>query len=70
MWDLVAATGKQAGDCVVELDEFEPSVISGHLLKLLANIFNTYPNMVFIFTGSIFSLMKTLFEPKSTSPLY
>ncbi|MEM0313817.1 MAG: ATP-binding protein, partial [Candidatus Bathyarchaeia archaeon] len=46
------------------------SVISGHLLKLLANIFNTYPNIVFIFTGSMFGLLKTLLEPKSTSPLY
>jgi len=71
MWDLLAAIGKQAGDSVIELDEVqELSVISGHLLKLLANIFNTYPNIVFIFTGSMFGLMKTLLEPKSTSPLY
>lgn len=71
MWDLLTAIGKQAGDCVIELDEVqELSVISGHLLKLLANIFNTYPNIVFIFTGSMFGLMKTLLEPKSTSPLY
>ena len=71
MWDLLAAIGKQAGNCVIELDEVqELSVISGHLLKLLANIFNTYQNIVFIFTGSMFGLMKTLLEPKSTSPLY
>jgi AAA+ ATPase superfamily predicted ATPase len=71
MWDLLAAIGKQAGNCVVELDEVqELSVISGHLLKLLANIFNTHPNMVFIFTGSMFGLMKTLLEPRSASPLY
>ncbi|MEM2768203.1 MAG: ATP-binding protein [Candidatus Bathyarchaeia archaeon] len=71
MWELLAAIGKQAGDCAIELDEVqELSVISGHLLKLLANIFNTYPNIVFIFTGSMFGLLKTLLEPKSTSPLY
>jgi AAA+ ATPase superfamily predicted ATPase len=71
MWDLLAAIGKQAGHCVIELDEVqELSIISGHLLKLLANIFNTYPNTVFIFTGSMFGLMKTLLEPTSTSPLY
>jgi len=71
MWDLLAAIGKQTENCVIELDEVqELLVISGHLLKLLANIFNTYPNMIFVFTGSMFGLMKTLLEPTSTSPLY
>jgi AAA+ ATPase superfamily predicted ATPase len=71
IWDLLAAMGQQTDQCVTELDEVqELSVISGHLLKLLANIFNTYPNVVFIFTGSMFGLVKTLLEPKSTSPLY
>lgn len=70
-WDLLATIGRRGGDCVIELDEVqELAVISGHLLKLLANIFNTYPNIVFIFTGSIFGLMKTLLEPGSSSPLY
>jgi AAA+ ATPase superfamily predicted ATPase len=36
----------------------------------LANIFNTHPNVVFILTGSMFGLMKTLLEPRSTSPMY
>lgn len=71
MWDLLATIGRQGGNCVIELDEVqELSVISGHLLKLLANVFNTYPNIVFIFTGSMFGLMKTLLEPGSSSPLY
>jgi hypothetical protein len=71
MWDLLGAIGKRAGDCVIELDEVqELSAISGHLLRLLANIFNTHPNVVFIFTGSMFGLMKTLLEPRSTSPMY
>jgi AAA+ ATPase superfamily predicted ATPase len=71
MWDLLATIGKQTQNCVIELDEVQELwVISGHLLKLLANIFNTDPNIVFIFTGSMFGLMKTLLEPTSTSPLY
>jgi AAA+ ATPase superfamily predicted ATPase len=71
MWDLLATIGKQTQNCIIELDEVqELSVISGHLLKLLANTFNTYPNIVFVFTGSMFGLMKTLLEPTSTSPLY
>jgi len=71
MWDLLSIMGRQKGSYVIELDEVqELAVISGHLLKMLANIFNTYPNMTFVFTGSIFGLMKTLIEPKSSSPLY
>jgi len=71
MWDLLAVIGRQGGDCVIELDEVqELAVISGHLLKLLANIFNMYPNIVFVFTGSMFGLMKTLLEPGPSSPLY
>ncbi|MBC7107666.1 MAG: ATP-binding protein [Methanomassiliicoccales archaeon] len=69
--DLLEAIGDQAGDCVIELDEVqELAAISGRLLKLLANIFNTHPNIVFVFTGSMFGLMKTLLEPESSSPLY
>ena len=71
VWDLLETIGNQAGDCVIELDEIqELAAISGRLLRLLANIFNTHPNMVFIFTGSMFGLMKTLLEPASSSPLY
>jgi len=70
-WDLLAAVGREGGNCVIELDEVqELAVISGHLLKLLANIFNTYRNVVFVFTGSLFGLMKTLLEPGPSSPLY
>lgn len=71
VWDLLEAIGNQAGNCVIELDEVqELAAISGRLLKLLANIFNTHPNIVFIFTGSMFGLMKTLLEPGASSPLY
>jgi AAA+ ATPase superfamily predicted ATPase len=71
VWDLLETIGNQAGDCVIELDETqELAAISGRLLRLLANIFNTHPNIVFVFTGSMFGLMKTLLEPASSSPLY
>lgn len=71
VWDLLQAIGNQAGNCVIELDEVqELAAISGRMLKLLANIFNTYPNIVFVFTGSMFGLMKTLLEPGPSSPLY
>jgi AAA+ ATPase superfamily predicted ATPase len=71
MRDLLASIGRQNRRIVIELDEIqELSAISGHLLKLLAYIFNTYSNLVFVFTGSMFGLTKTLLEPSSTSPLY
>ena len=71
MWDLLNVIGGLKGDHVIELDEVqELAVISGQLNKMLGNIFNTCPNVVFVFTGSIFGLMKTLIEPGSSSPLY
>jgi AAA+ ATPase superfamily predicted ATPase len=69
--ELLAALGRQTEEWVIELDEVqELSAVSGHLLKILANIFNTYRNLTFVFTGSMFGLIKTLLEPSSTSPLY
>ena len=69
--DLFAAVGRLGGKCVVELDEVqELAPISGLLLKVLAKVFNTYSNLVFIFTGSMFGLMRTLLESGPTSPLY
>jgi len=71
LWDLLDAIGRQKEDYVIELDEVqELAAISGRLLKVLANLFNTHPNITFVFTGSMFGLMKTLLEPNSTSPLY
>jgi len=71
MWDLLGVVGRLKGDHVIELDEVqELAVISGQLLKMLGNIFNSYPNIVFVFTGSVFGLMKTLIDPGSSSPLY
>ncbi len=69
--ELLDTLGRYRGGIVIALDEVqELSPFSAQLLKLLANIFNTHPKMVFIFTGSMFGLMKTLLEPSSTSPLY
>jgi AAA+ ATPase superfamily predicted ATPase len=70
-WDLLNALGRQKEHYVIELDEVqELAAISGRLLRILANLFNTHSNLTFVFTGSMFGLMKTLLEPTSASPLY
>jgi len=71
IWDLFDALGRQKETYVIELDEVQELVnISGRLLIILANLFNTHSNVNFVFTGSMFGVMKTLLEPTSTSPLY
>mgnify|MGYP005847700727 CR=1 FL=1 len=71
VWDLLNALGRQKEHYVIELDEVqELAAISGRLLRILANLFNTHSNLTFVFTGSMFGLMKTLLEPVSSSPLY
>lgn len=68
---FVRRLGRQEGIYVIELDEVQELVnVSGRLLKILANLFNTHSNVVFVFSGSMFGVMKTLLEPQSTSPLY
>lgn len=70
-WDLLDLLGSEARDCFIILDEVqELSSNSGALLKLLGNIFNTRPNVVFAFTGSFVGLSRTLLEPSATSPLF
>jgi AAA+ ATPase superfamily predicted ATPase/CBS domain-containing protein len=70
-WDLLNVLGSEGGNCVIELDEVqELSPITKKLLQLLANIFNTYRNIIFVFTGSWFSSLKVLLEPGPTSPLF
>ena len=70
-WDILNAIGSQTDKCVIELDEIqELSSVAGQFHRILGNIFNTYPNLVFVFTGSLFGLMRTITEPSSTSPLY
>jgi AAA+ ATPase superfamily predicted ATPase len=70
-WDLFGLLGSEKRDCVVVLDEVqELSSNAGALLKLLGNVFNTSPNIVFVFTGSLAGLSRTLLEPTTASPLY
>ncbi|MGA8275726.1 MAG: ATP-binding protein [Thermoplasmata archaeon] len=70
-WDLLDLLGSEKRDCLVVLDEVqELSSNAGALLKLLGNVFNTRPNIVFIFTGSLAGISRTLLEPTTTSPLY
>jgi AAA+ ATPase superfamily predicted ATPase len=58
-------------DFVIELDEVqELAAISGQLHKMLGNIFSTYRNLLFVFTGSMFGLIRTLLEPEASSPLF
>jgi hypothetical protein len=70
-WDLLDLLGSEKRPCLVVLDEVqELSSNAGALLKLLGNVFSTRPNIVFIFTGSLAGLSRTLLEPATTSPLY
>lgn len=70
-WDLLNLLGTENRDCVVVLDEVqELSSNSGVLLKLLGNVFNSRPNIVFVLTGSLVGLSRTLLEPTTASPLY
>ncbi|MFZ3355625.1 MAG: ATP-binding protein [Thermoplasmata archaeon] len=71
MWDLVNVIGEQSKRSVIILDEVqEVAAISGALLKALANVFNTHPEVVFLFTGSYFGILHTLLEPAQDSPLF
>ncbi len=70
-WDLLDLLGTESKDCIIVLDEIqELSANSGRLLKLLGNLFNTRPNITFIFTGSLVGLSRTLLDPTTSSPLY
>lgn len=71
-WNLLDMLGRQNKSLVIELDEVqELSAVSGPLLKLLANIFNSHPGIVFVFSGSMFGLIRTLLHPSSSkSPMY
>jgi AAA+ ATPase superfamily predicted ATPase len=70
-WDLLNLLGTEKRDCLVVLDEVqELSSNAGALLKLLGNIFNTRPNIIFVFTGSRVGLSRTLLEPTAASPLF
>jgi uncharacterized protein len=71
MWDLVNVIGEHSKRSVIILDEVqELAAISGALLKALANVFNTHPEVEFLFTGSYFGILHTLLEPTHDSPLF
>ena len=68
---LLSSIGRDGDNYIIMLDEVqELAGVSIHLLRVLANIFNTYPNIIFIFTGSMSGLIRTLLEPTHDSPLY
>ena len=69
---LFSALGHSHATYVIALDEVqELAPVSGQLLTLLANIFASYNNVRFIFTGSQIGLIKYLIEPPdSHSPLF
>jgi AAA+ ATPase superfamily predicted ATPase len=71
LWDMLDVLGSRRGGCIVELDEVqELATVSGPLSKLLANVFNSHPNIVFVFTGSYIGLVRTLLDPSTSSPLF
>ncbi len=68
---LLSSIGKDGDNYIIMLDEVqELAGVSIHLLRVLANIFNTYPNIIFIFTGPMSGLIRALLEPAHDSPIY
>lgn len=56
---------------MIALDEVQELYwVSWQFLKLLKMIHDTYPNVSFIFTGSMFGLMHVLLQPEVSSPMY
>jgi AAA+ ATPase superfamily predicted ATPase len=54
---------------IIALDEVQ-YVSSIHFLRLLKRIWDTYPNIRIIFTGSMVGLINKLLNPSPSSPLY
>lgn len=70
-FEIFSALGSTKERIVVALDEVqELSSVSRPLLELLGRLFATHRNLLFLFTGSQFGLMRTLLEPGAESPLY
>ena len=57
------------GNKIVALDEVQ-YVSSIHFLRLLKRIWDAYPNIRIIFTGSMIGLINKLLNPSPSSPLY
>ncbi|HEY6238229.1 MAG TPA: ATP-binding protein [Thermoplasmata archaeon] len=71
VWELLDLIGHEAGNSVIEFDEIqEVAAASGSILRILGNVFNTHPNVAFVFTGSRFGLIRTLLDPPGDSPLF
>ncbi len=69
--DLVRVIGDEAHRSVIILDEVqELATVSGPFLKVLGQVFNTHPGVVFVLTGSYFGILRTLLAPSADSPLY
>lgn len=56
-------------DKIIVLDEVQ-YVSSIHFLRLLKRIWDTYPNLRIVFTGSMAGLINKLLNPSPSSPLY
>ncbi|MDE1838116.1 MAG: ATP-binding protein [Euryarchaeota archaeon] len=71
VWDVLDLVGSEKKDCLIVLDEVqELGSNSGALLRLLGNVFNSHPNVCFVFTGPMFGVIRSLLHPAITSPLY
>jgi uncharacterized protein len=71
VWDLLDLIGQEVGECVIEFDEIqEVASASGTILRLLGNVFNSHPKVVFVFTGSQFGVVRALLDPSGDSPLF
>jgi len=69
--NLFSLVGQTKKPTIVVLDEVQKlAPFSGLLHEMLARIFNTYPNMTFVFTGSMFGLIRSMLRAKSTAPMY
>lgn len=68
---IFAILGTCGGELTVFVDEVqELHAVTGQLNGLLGNIFTTYPNVTFCFTGSQSGLVHVLDSPGDNSPLY
>lgn len=69
--NLFSIIGQTNNSTVVVLDEVQKlATFSKPLHEMLAKIFNTYSNMTFVLTGSMFGLMRSILHAKATAPMY
>jgi AAA+ ATPase superfamily predicted ATPase len=69
--NMFSMIGQTKNPTVVVLDEVQKlATFSKPLHEMLAKIFNTYSNMTFVLTGSMFGLMRSILHAKATAPMY